>query len=202
MDQIAFIHHADSTKVRIGERQIIERQVPLLDPTEGRVIQVADEDDHGGQNENIENLNEGGGDVVQDNGTDGKSLVALQGVLERSTLAMEVGVMAVTTVTFVTSSVTPTPEREGGGNTDSISGPNLRTQHLSERFVIPLDSSHHSSKMLQMLRAEQVVQIIFADSASPSAAEPNTSGPSNPTGTKHSADTFYVYQDMDSETLR
>ncbi|GKF81254.1 hypothetical protein Tco_0239856, partial [Tanacetum coccineum] len=37
------------------------------------------------------------------------------------------------------------PEREGGGNTDSVSGPNLRTQHPFERFVISSDSSHHSS---------------------------------------------------------
>ncbi|GJT46621.1 hypothetical protein Tco_0955336 [Tanacetum coccineum] len=49
------------------------------------------------------------------------------------------------TVPFITSSVTPTTEHEEGGDTDSISGPNLRTQHPSKRFVIYSDNSHHSS---------------------------------------------------------
>nr|GEV53062.1 hypothetical protein [Tanacetum cinerariifolium] len=183
MDQIAFIRHAVLTKVWIGERQIKERQ-----------------------NENTENLNEGGGDVVQEShsgkadradGASGsdhplkklkenngissasastarKYLVALQGVLECCTLAVEAGVMAVATVTFVTSSVTPTPEREGG------------------------DAEVTS---IVRARAEPAVQSIFVDSASPSAAKPNIDGPSNPIGTKLSADTFYVSQEMDSETL-
>nr|GEX85691.1 DNA-directed DNA polymerase [Tanacetum cinerariifolium] len=156
MDLFAFIRHADPTKVWI--------------------------DDHDGQNDNIENLNEesvvmliwkivprkvtvlrrvvgaSGSDhppkkLKEDHGTSGddgastggKSLATLYGSLERSTLAVEVGVTAATTMLFVTSFVTPTPEREGGGNTDSISRPNLRTQRPYKRFVISLDSSHHSS---------------------------------------------------------
>ncbi|GKB40694.1 gypsy type transposase [Tanacetum coccineum] len=75
----------------------------------------------------------------------GKSLAALQGLLEQSTLAVKVGVTAAATVPFVTSSVTPTPEREGGGHTDSFSGPNLRIKHPVERFIISSESSHHSS---------------------------------------------------------
>ncbi|GJZ48081.1 hypothetical protein Tco_0601913 [Tanacetum coccineum] len=77
--------------------------------------------------------------------TAGKSLAALQGLLDSSTLAVEVGITAATTVPFVTSSVTPTPEREDGGHADSITGPNLRTQLAAERFVVLSDSSHHSS---------------------------------------------------------
>nr|GEU36200.1 hypothetical protein [Tanacetum cinerariifolium] len=69
--------------------------------------------------------------------TGGKSLVALQGLLERSTLAVEVGVTATATVPFVTSSVTPTAECEGDGNTDSIYGTNLRTQRPSKRSFVP-----------------------------------------------------------------
>ncbi|GKD46010.1 hypothetical protein Tco_1270655, partial [Tanacetum coccineum] len=225
MDLFAFIHHADPTKVRIGERQIEEGQVPLLDSTVGRVIALAGEDDQAGpvvqadhddQNDSIENighddLNEKSGDADQedrskgsnhagkdetatilvdeeiqaaaadkskgkkkkrratggasssnhppkklreDHGTSGNiiastggnSLAAIKNLFERSTLNVEVGVAAVATVMFVTSPVTSTPEREGGGNTDSVSGPNLRTQHPSERFVISSDSSHHSSR--------------------------------------------------------
>ncbi|GKD89159.1 hypothetical protein Tco_1364666, partial [Tanacetum coccineum] len=89
----------------------------------------------------------------EDHGTSGdvgastieKSLVVLQDLLECSTLAFEVGVTATAIVPFITSSVTPTPEREIGGRTNSILGPNLRTQHPAERFVISSDPSHHSS---------------------------------------------------------
>nr|GEV51946.1 retrotransposable element Tf2 [Tanacetum cinerariifolium] len=62
-----------------------------------------------------------------------------------STLAAEVGIMAAVTVPFVTFFVTPTPERKSDGRTDFIFGPNLRTRHPAERFVISSDSSHHSS---------------------------------------------------------
>ncbi|GKC60458.1 hypothetical protein Tco_1088056, partial [Tanacetum coccineum] len=171
---------------------------------------LASEDDHDGQNDDIENLNEGSGDADQENcseegdragqdevvtivvdeevqaatadkpkgtrrkrkatggasgsnhptkklkedhGTSsdgsasigGRSLVANQDLFKHSTLNVEVGVAAAATVPFVTSSVTPTPECEGGDNTDSVSGPNLRTQHPSERFVISSDYSHLSS---------------------------------------------------------
>nr|GEX83832.1 hypothetical protein [Tanacetum cinerariifolium] len=45
---------------------------------------------------------------------------------------------AMATVPFVTSFVTPTAEHKGSGDTDSISGLNLRTQRPSERsFVLP-----------------------------------------------------------------
>nr|GEV24271.1 hypothetical protein [Tanacetum cinerariifolium] len=52
-----------------------------------------------------------------DNGANvvGKSLAALQGLLDSSTLATKVGVTAVTTIPFVTSFMTPTPKREGRG---------------------------------------------------------------------------------------
>nr|GEU55628.1 appr-1-p processing [Tanacetum cinerariifolium] len=77
--------------------------------------------------------------------TGGKSLAAIQELFEQSTLNVEVGIKAAATVPFVTSSVTPMPEREEGGRTDSVTGPNLRTQRAGERFVVLSDSSHHSS---------------------------------------------------------
>ncbi|GKF10007.1 hypothetical protein Tco_0044231, partial [Tanacetum coccineum] len=77
--------------------------------------------------------------------TAGKSLVVLQGLLDSSTLAVEIGAIAATTIPFITSFMTLTPEREGGRHGDSVTGPNLRTQLASERFVVLTDSSHHSS---------------------------------------------------------
>ncbi|GJZ04880.1 hypothetical protein Tco_0538155 [Tanacetum coccineum] len=66
MDLFAFIRHADPTKVWIGERQIKEGHVSLLESTEGRVIPLAGGNEQGGQNDNVEvdgphELNEAGG---------------------------------------------------------------------------------------------------------------------------------------------
>ncbi|GKB96073.1 hypothetical protein Tco_0982210 [Tanacetum coccineum] len=283
MDLFAFIRHADPTKVWIGERQIEEGQVPLLESIEGRVIPLAGRNEQGGQDDNVEvvwphDLNEEGDDDVQAAATDkpketrkkkkvaggasgsnlppkklredhgasgdagastaGKSLVALQGLLEHSTLAVELGVTKATTVLFVTSSVTLTPEREDDVHTVSVFGPNLLTQHPAERFVISLDSFHHSStnaadaevtSILKSLILPPLVitatvattavactssapitgagtglaiQSLFADSASPSAARPDTAGPSDPCDTEISADTFYISQEIAEVKLR
>ncbi|GKA49659.1 hypothetical protein Tco_0742732 [Tanacetum coccineum] len=66
-------------------------------------------------------------------------------LLASSILNVEVGVEAVVTLPLVTSSISATLGREGGDPTDSITEPNLRTIGPSERFVISLDSSYHSS---------------------------------------------------------
>ncbi|GJS75411.1 gypsy type transposase [Tanacetum coccineum] len=170
--------------------------------------------------------------------TVGKSLATLQGLLKRSTLVVEIGATTTATAPFVTSSVTLTPEREGGGHIDSVSGPNLRNQHPAERFVISSDSSPHSStnaadaEVTSIVRSpippppvmtaavattvvagtssahvlgactEPTIQSLFADSASPSAAGPEIAGPSDPHSTEISADSFYVSQEMDSETVQ
>ncbi|GJY81885.1 hypothetical protein Tco_0494636 [Tanacetum coccineum] len=52
------------------------------------------------------------------------------------------GVAALPTLPFVTSSVSATLEHEGKGHTDSVT--NLRTIRAPQRFVISLDSSDHS----------------------------------------------------------
>ncbi|GKD56393.1 hypothetical protein Tco_1289780 [Tanacetum coccineum] len=297
MDLFAFICHADPTKVRIGERQIEEGQVSLLDSTEGRVIPLAGEDSQDGsgsgdvdQENRSEDTDRAGQDEAvtivvdeefraaaadkpkskkkkrraagacgsdhppkklrEDHGTSGdagastgrKSFAAHLGLLERSTLAVKVGVTAAATVPFVTYFVTPMPEREGGGNTDSVFGPNLHTQRPSERFVISSDSSYHYSTNVADAEVTSLVRsfvspppvmttivtttsvagassapvlgagaepvphvhpsIFFSDSASIGTTGPDVACPSNLAGTKLSVDTFYVYQEMDSETLR
>ncbi|GKD04619.1 hypothetical protein Tco_1179593, partial [Tanacetum coccineum] len=159
--------------------------------------------------------------------TGGKSVAALQSLLESSTLPVEVGITAAATVSFVTSSMTP----------DFISGSGLRTRHPTERFVIS-DSSHDlnangiDDEVTSVIRSSmppppiltaaiattiiagatsapvhesgvrQVQPSIFRDSASLSMAEDDVAGPSQPVGIELSAGSFYVSQDMDPETLR
>nr|GEV14478.1 transposase (putative), gypsy type [Tanacetum cinerariifolium] len=222
MDLFAFIHHANPTKVWIGERQIEEGQVPLLESTRGRVIPLAGEGEQGYQHVNVEDveprdLNEGGGDAEVGDQTEESGHVAQdeEDLLDRSTLAVELGVTAASILPFATSSVTPTPEREGGGNTHSICGSNMRTQRPSERFVISSDSSHHCSTNVADAEVSSLVSSLAPPPPVMTAAATTTNvfGASFASllgaGTEpiHAsmelfADTFYVSQDMDSETLR
>ncbi|GKA38678.1 hypothetical protein Tco_0731229 [Tanacetum coccineum] len=150
LDLFALINHADPTNVRIGEKQIEEGQVPLLESTRGRVDEgvniFVDEEVEAtvankpkGTRKKRKTASGASGSVLppkrvgEDHDTSGdagastagKSLVVLQDLLDSSTLAAEVGVTAAVTVPFVSSSMTPTPEHESSGRTDSISGPNL-----------------------------------------------------------------------------
>ncbi|GJX56320.1 hypothetical protein Tco_0286217 [Tanacetum coccineum] len=272
MDLFAFIRHADPTKVRIGERQIEEGQVPLLESTEGRVIPFAGGNEQGDQNDNVEDvephdLNEEGGDaevgdqieesdcVVQDEGvnivadeefqatatdkpggkkkrrraagasgsdyppkklredhgtsgdvgasTAGKSLAALEGLLARSTLAVEVGVTAATTVPFVTSSVTLTLEREGGdAEVTSLVRSPVPPPLVMTATVATTDIASATSALVLGAGTEPAHHSLFTDSASPSVAGPDVAGPSHPAGAEVSTNTFYVSQDMDSKTLQ
>ncbi|GJX88752.1 hypothetical protein Tco_0340766 [Tanacetum coccineum] len=167
--------------------------------------------------------------------TGGKSVAALQGLLERSTLPIKVGVTMVATLLFITSYVSLKLER--GGCRYSVIGLSLRTHHPAKRFVVLSDSHCHSSSnatdakvssvvmslvpeppimtaavattvvadtssvLVPRIGHEPVHQTIFMDSASMCEASPDVAGPSYPAGTELSADSFYVSQDVDSETL-
>ncbi|GKB22609.1 gypsy type transposase, partial [Tanacetum coccineum] len=111
---------------------IEEGQVTLLDSIVSCVIPLAGENDQArkidkrkkrrvaggasGSNHPLKKLREDHdtfGNVTASTG--GKSLAVIQNLFKRGTLNVNVGVRAVTTVPFVTSSVTPTLEHEGGG---------------------------------------------------------------------------------------
>ncbi|GJS24287.1 hypothetical protein Tco_0452919 [Tanacetum coccineum] len=74
----------------------------------------------------------------------GKSMSALQRLLAGAVLNPEVGIAALSTLPFITSYVSVIPERESEDQTDSMAGANLQTITAPPRFVISLDSSHHS----------------------------------------------------------
>ncbi|GKA64020.1 hypothetical protein Tco_0763626 [Tanacetum coccineum] len=270
---VYFYHYADPTKVRIGEREVAEGEVPLLQLTRDRVVPLAgvnDQEDVNVHGVGDDDVNEGDGDAAEANQTEqgehvidvggidvvaddevqaivadkpqrvrkkrkaadgasgsglplkklrefhstsgigantgGKSIVALQRILEGSTLPVEVGVAAITTVHFVTSSVTP----------NSISGTGLWIRHPAERFVISLDSSHDlnanaiDDEVTSVIRSSMpppsiltaaVATTITAGVTSAPVHGSDVAGPSQPVGTELSAGSFYVSQDMDPETL-
>ncbi|GJS70026.1 hypothetical protein Tco_0702867 [Tanacetum coccineum] len=93
--------------------------------------------------------------------TGGKSLSVIKELLKRSVLNAEIGVAAVATLPFVTSSVSASPKRETADFNDVITGPNVRTIGPSERFVISSHSSHHYSNNTSEAETDSVIR--FSD---------------------------------------
>nr|GEU43224.1 transposase (putative), gypsy type [Tanacetum cinerariifolium] len=214
MDLFAFIRHTDPTKVRIGERDVREGEVSLLELTRGRVDQV----EHGSHVVNVGGIDIMGDDWLQAivvdqpkrvrkkrkdaDGASGSGL-PLKKLREDHSIFGDVGATAAT-LPFVTSSVTPTPERESDGPTDSVtvfySGSYytttaVATTVITDTFALVPMAGHGSG-------AGKAWPCIFKDFVSPSVAEADVASPSQPVGTELSAGSFYVSQDMDSDTLR
>ncbi|GJW62241.1 hypothetical protein Tco_0111576, partial [Tanacetum coccineum] len=230
MDLFAFINHADPTKVRIVEKEVAEREgasnynvneeggdVAVADQTgkSDHIVQVggidivADDKTQVIVSDKPKRLRKKrkAADGASGSGLPPKKLREDHGLLYRSTLAAKIGATAAATVSFVTSFVTPTPELEGGGHGDSIAGPNLRTQLASERFVVLTDFSHHSSthaaddEVTSIASTRQVPPSIFRDPASIGEANQDIACPSHLVGIELSTDSFFVSQDVNSETL-
>nr|GEX52674.1 hypothetical protein [Tanacetum cinerariifolium] len=94
----------------------------------------------------------------------GKSPSALRELLASSTLNVEVGVTAVLALHMATSTVFATPEHESGAPADSITGLDIHTIGASERFVISLDSSHHSSTNAFGAEVDSIIRSVVVPS--------------------------------------
>ncbi|GKC63719.1 hypothetical protein Tco_1096317, partial [Tanacetum coccineum] len=88
----------------------------------------------------------------------GKSRFAVQRLFARAILNAEVRGEPIPTLPFVTSSVSATPEREDKHPTDSVIGLNLRTISAPQRFVIYLDSSHHSGANIAKAEVDSIAR--------------------------------------------
>nr|GFA00384.1 hypothetical protein [Tanacetum cinerariifolium] len=171
MDLLAFIRHANPTKVKVGEKEAQDGEVPLLELTKDRVVPLAGVYDRGNANvqgAGNDDVNEGVNDVTEDGQAKrGDRVVDIRGIeivandeisaipkkvkkkrkvtdgagglglLERSTLAAEIGVTAAANVPFVTSFMTPRLEHKGGGGEDSTAGLIIHTRPAPERSSVP-----------------------------------------------------------------
>ncbi|GJX78574.1 hypothetical protein Tco_0326723 [Tanacetum coccineum] len=88
----------------------------------------------------------------------GKSRSTIQRLLVGAVLKAEVEVAAIPTLPFVTASISTTPEHEGGDHTDSMAGLNLCAIGAPSRFVISLDSSHHSGTNVAEAEVDSLVK--------------------------------------------
>nr|GEV03400.1 hypothetical protein [Tanacetum cinerariifolium] len=77
-----------------------------------------------------------------------KSVFAVKRLLARAVLNAEVGVTAIHTLPFMTTSISTTPERKGGDHTDSVAGLNLHAIGVPPKFVVFSDSFHHYEKLV------------------------------------------------------
>ncbi|GJR33633.1 hypothetical protein Tco_1209317 [Tanacetum coccineum] len=88
----------------------------------------------------------------------GKSKSVVQQLLAGAVQNAVVRGGPIPTLPFVTSSVSATPEREEEDHTDSLAGANLRTIGALQRFVISLDSSHHSGANIAEAKADSFIR--------------------------------------------
>ncbi|GKA83263.1 hypothetical protein Tco_0804858 [Tanacetum coccineum] len=91
----------------------------------------------------------------------GKSRSTIQRLLVGSVLNPNTGVTTMSTFPFITSSVSVTPEHEGGDHTDSVPGLNLHTIRASRRFFISSDSSHHSGTNVAEAEVDSLIRYSF-----------------------------------------
>nr|GEU32154.1 hypothetical protein [Tanacetum cinerariifolium] len=88
----------------------------------------------------------------------GKSRSALKRLLAGAVFNAEVEVAAIPTLPFMTTSISFTPEREGGDHIDSATGTNLHAIGAPPRFVIFLDSSHHSGTNVAEAEVDSLIR--------------------------------------------
>nr|GEW00940.1 transposase (putative), gypsy type [Tanacetum cinerariifolium] len=88
----------------------------------------------------------------------GKSQSAVQRLLAGAVQHVEVRGGAMPTFPFVSSSVSTTPEREGGDYTKFLAGANLRTLEAPHRFIISSNSSDPSGVNIAEAEVDSVVR--------------------------------------------
>ncbi|GJR88617.1 hypothetical protein Tco_0212628 [Tanacetum coccineum] len=184
MDLLSFVHTADPTKVRIGERQRGEDEPKLLDTIVGRVVSLLPVAPARGESELedsvdklFETIREAKSVIVdsdepshlakklrKDHGISfgtfvaGKSMPAIQQLLAGAVQNAAIKGELVPSFPFVTSSVSTTPEREDEKHTDTLARDNLQTVTAPQRFVISSDSSHHSGTHIVETKADSLIR--------------------------------------------
>ncbi|GKC79973.1 hypothetical protein Tco_1130747 [Tanacetum coccineum] len=139
--------------------------------------------------------------------TAGKSLASLQRLLDSSTLAMEVGVTATETPAterFVVLSDSSHHSSTNAANDEvTVTAKSSKPPpHVLIAAVATTIIADATFALAPRAGTEPVPHSIFKDSASTGEANQDVVGPSHPTGTELSTDSFFVSQDVDSETLR
>ncbi|GKF69056.1 hypothetical protein Tco_0198735, partial [Tanacetum coccineum] len=194
----------DSTKVWIGEREVAEGEVPLLQLTSGRVVPLAGANDQ--EDVNIQgagdDVNEGDGDAAKANQTEqgehvidvgGSDVVADDEVIKgRSWYFWD----------WCTDSSHDLTANATDDEVTSVIKSFMPPPPVLIATIATTITACVTSALVYGSDAGEFQPSIFRDSASPSVVEADIAGLSQPVGTKLSAGSFYVSQDMDPETLQ
>ncbi|GKF25442.1 hypothetical protein Tco_0081336, partial [Tanacetum coccineum] len=183
MDLFAFIRHSDPTKVRLGERNLAEREVKLLKMTEGRTVsldppvtaasgdsgdsidRLFDERNDAGQEYSIERDDDVLAEAIAKDASELRDdYQSLPPNTNGKSLAAPCGMIpegsglpSGSTEPLIVAYVAPMPDV---GPVDSVSGLNLRTLPPHERYVVSSDGSHHSGSYSE---ATSFIRSLVAD---------------------------------------
>nr|GFA61557.1 hypothetical protein [Tanacetum cinerariifolium] len=125
MDLFAYIRHANPTKVRIGEKQIEEGQVPLLEFTRGRVVPHVVVNEQGNQNNDLEDAGNQNDDV-EDVGNN----VTKEGVVDGQEILVDAGIVRIEDEVLATVVNKPKGTRKKSKTTSGASGYALPPKRL------------------------------------------------------------------------
>ncbi|GKA82353.1 hypothetical protein Tco_0789101 [Tanacetum coccineum] len=128
----------------------------------------------------------------------GKSPSVIRKLLASSILNAEVGVAAIPTLPFVTSSVSATPEKDGDDFTDAVTGPNLRT--IGPSAVVTTEAAGVSSHLFPKTVVDTSSRFgpdLFLDSDSADTERPVTASTTQRPGKELSMGS----REVDSEAL-
>ncbi|GJW04831.1 hypothetical protein Tco_1563687 [Tanacetum coccineum] len=199
MDLLAFIRTADPTKVKVGERQRAEDEPKLLDSTgdfavggddaaETGVVRIIDDETVAAEKPKRPRKK---GQVVAD---------ASGSFHPPKKLREDHG-----TSSGAAIGVSATPEHEGDVPADSVTGANLCTIGPAERFVIPSDSSHHSSTNAPEAEVDSIIRSLlnllrfFTDSSSADGTDPIMGDFSDLTGSDFLVGAICIVIDPDTD---
>ncbi|GJR67658.1 hypothetical protein Tco_0013723 [Tanacetum coccineum] len=194
----------DPFKVKIGERNLADNEVPLLEETEDMVISPS-----------VQPISLVRTDSVKISKpvptTTGKSPVALRRLeLQSETEGAESGSVPHPLEEFVSSSVTPTPEPDVHEDSGSTPDVNVQTRCVLERFVVTTSSSkrgntHVSPRVKSPLPRVTTTNLDarFIESVGASSIpEDNVGASTFEPGEGSPVDEFYESQTIDSATAQ
>ncbi|GKC64274.1 hypothetical protein Tco_1096872 [Tanacetum coccineum] len=188
MDLFTFIRHQDPTKVRVGERELREGEVPLLDSTVGRVVKLG-----GANNQNIQVADHG---VMNEEfvNADVATITELPKKVRRKRQAADDA-----------SSYALPPKRHrddhglSGNASASIGGKFVAAiQRLFEESTLVMEFGVMSPIIIPLITSSVTLDSISGTGK----ANPDTASLSHPASAKISSDSFFIARDMDAETLQ
>ncbi|GJW72539.1 hypothetical protein Tco_0129456 [Tanacetum coccineum] len=146
MDLFAFINHADPTKVQIGEREVAEGEVPLLQLTRGHIVPLSGVNDH--VNVDVEGA---GNDGVNGEGSDATAADQT----EQDDQVIQIGGIDIVSDDETQAIVADKPKRlrKNRKDADGASGSGLPPKKLREDHGVSGDASANTAmKYLAVLQ--------------------------------------------------